>query len=83
MKKEQAIINLVAESLGIDAGIIKRESSFVDDLGAGSLDLVKFIMDLEDLLEIEITDDVAVKWKTMGDVLDYLTIKRNNNGRYI
>jgi acyl carrier protein len=72
MKKEQAIINLVAESLGIDAGIIKGESSFVDDLGAGSLDLVKFIMDLEDLLEIEIDDDVAVKWETMGDVLDYV-----------
>jgi acyl carrier protein len=72
MDKHQAVINQIAKTLGIDADIITRESSIQDDLGAGSLDSVKLIMDIEDLLEIEIDDDFAKYWKTVGDVLDYL-----------
>ena len=63
---------LVAEQLGVDAEKVTAESSFVEDLGADSLDLVELIMALEEELDIEIPDEIAANLKTVRDALDYI-----------
>lgn len=67
---------LVIEQLGLDSGIkITLESSFVEDLGADSLDLVQLMLALEEKFGIEIDDKTAETLITVGDVLDYLREK--------
>ena len=61
----------VAEQLGIDAEEVLLESSFIDDLGADSLDIVELLMALEEEFDIEIPDEEAEKLVTVGDVVDY------------
>lgn len=68
-KKIQTII---ADQLGIYANEIHHSSTFVDDLGADSLDIVELIMRFEDEFGVEIPDEVAEKIKTVGDVDNYL-----------
>ncbi len=70
---EQKVITQIAESLQIDTSRITSEASFAEDLEVDSLDAVKLIMDLEDLFDIEIEDHIARKWKTVADVLEYIT----------
>jgi acyl carrier protein len=62
----------VAEQLGIDAEEVLLESSFIDDLGADSLDIVELLMALEEEFDIEIPDEEAEKLVTVGDVVDYI-----------
>ena len=62
----------VVEQLGADADAVKPEASFVDDLGADSLDVVEMVMALEEEFEIEIPDDEAEKLVTVKDVVDYV-----------
>lgn len=64
--------NIISEQLGIDADEIKMESSFIDDLGADSLDVVELIMALETEFDLEIPDEEAEKISTVGDVVDYI-----------
>lgn len=68
--------SVVAEQLGIDAEEIKLESSFVDDLGADSLDIVELIMALEEEFDLEIPDEEAEKIATVADIVEY--VKANN-----
>ncbi|MDD3225302.1 MAG: acyl carrier protein [Clostridium sp.] len=63
---------IIADQLGLDANEIKIESSFVDDLGADSLDIVELIMALEEEFDIEFPDEDAEKVKTVGDVVSYI-----------
>lgn len=63
---------ILAEQLGIDEGEIKLESSFIDDLGANSLDVVELIMALEEEFDLEISDEEAEKIVTVGDAVEYL-----------
>lgn len=63
---------IIADQLGLDANEIKMESSFVDDLGADSLDIVELIMALEEEFDIEFPDEDAEKVKTVGDVVAYI-----------
>lgn len=63
---------IVADKLSINADDITKESSFIEDLGADSLDVVELIMALEDELEIEIPDEEAEKFVTVGDVVEYV-----------
>ncbi|HHY36987.1 MAG TPA: acyl carrier protein [Firmicutes bacterium] len=63
---------IIAEQLGIDEDEIKLESSFIDDLGADSLDLVELIMALEEEFDLEIPDEEAEKIVTVGDAVEYL-----------
>ena len=66
------IKGIIAEQLGLDAGEITMESSFVDDLGADSLDIVELIMALEEEFDIEFPDEDAEKVATVGDVVNYI-----------
>ena len=63
---------VIADQLGLDVNEITMESSFVDDLGADSLDIVELIMALEEDFEIEIPDEDAEKITSVGNIVDYI-----------
>ena len=63
---------IVVEPLGVDEADVQIDSTFIDDLGADSLDIVELIMAFEEEFEIEIPDDVAEKIKTVKDTVDYI-----------
>ena len=63
---------VISTQLGVDESEITLESSFVDDLGADSLDVVELIMALEEEFDVEIPDEDAEKIVTVGDALDYI-----------
>ena len=73
--REAKIKQIIAEKLGVGEEKITPQSSFVDDLGADSLDQVELIMAFEDEFDIEIPDEDAEKMKTVKDALDYLDSK--------
>ncbi|UQZ89669.1 acyl carrier protein [Deltaproteobacteria bacterium Smac51] len=66
------VINVVADQLSVDAGEIRPESSFQDDLGADSLDLVELIMAMEEEFDVKIDDDAAQKIKTVQNAVDFI-----------
>jgi len=70
---EQRIKKIVAEQLGVNEADVKSESSFVDDLGADSLDTVELVMALEEEFECEIPDEQAEKINTVQQAIDYIT----------
>ena len=72
MSIEDKIKKIVAEKLSVDLDEVIPEASFVDDLGADSLDLVELIMSMEEEFDIEISDEQAEKLVTVKDVLDYV-----------
>ncbi|HRC59547.1 MULTISPECIES: acyl carrier protein [Propionivibrio] len=69
---EQRVRKIVAEQLGVNEADIKNESSFVDDLGADSLDTVELVMALEEEFECEIPDDEAEKITNVQQAIDYI-----------
>ena len=69
---EQRVKKIVAEQLGVAEGEIKNESSFVEDLGADSLDTVELVMALEEEFETEIPDEEAEKITTVQQAVDYI-----------
>lgn len=78
MNKEEVmkkLKGLVMDRLQVEEEQIKPEASFTDDLGADSLDLVEFIMGIEEEFDVEIPDDDAEKLKTVGEALDYVMAK--------
>jgi acyl carrier protein len=68
----EKVRDIVSEQLGIDADEISMESSFMDDLGADSLDIVELIMALESEFDLEIPDEDAEKISVVSDVVDYI-----------
>ena len=70
---EQRVKKIVAEQLGVNEADIKNESSFVDDLGADSLDQVELVMAFEEEFGIEIPDDAAETIQTFGDAVKFIT----------
>lgn len=70
---EKRIKEIVAEQLGVDEAQVTNESSFMDDLGADSLDTVELVMALEEEFEIEISDEDAEKIQSVQDAVDYIT----------
>ena len=70
---EQRVKKIVAEQLGVNEADIKNESSFVDDLGADSLDTVELVMALEEEFECEIPDDEDEKITTVQQAIDYVS----------
>jgi len=73
MSIEERVKNIVAEQLGSGEDEISNESSFIDDLGADSLDTVELVMALEEEFDIEIPDDDAEKIATVQAAIDYVT----------
>jgi len=75
MSLEERVKNLVISQLGVDAEKVTTDSSFIDDLGADSLDTVELVMAFEEEFDMEISDDDAQKLRTVGDVVTYLKDK--------
>jgi len=76
MAVDQAkVIKLIVEQLDADSNSISLEDSFMDDLGADSLDTVELIMAFEEEFDIEIPDEDAENIRTVGDVIKYLEDK--------
>src|SRR5699024_2092296 len=69
---DQRVKKIVSEQLGVNEAEIKNESSFLDDLGADSLDMVELVMALEDEFETEIPDEEAEKITTVQQAVDYI-----------
>ncbi len=69
---EERIKEIIAEKLDINIEQVTDEAKFIDDLGADSLDVVELIMTLEDMFEIEITDEQAEKIQTVRQAIDFL-----------
>ncbi|CAG9934106.1 acyl carrier protein [Candidatus Nitrotoga arctica] len=69
---EQRVKKIVAEQLGVNETEVKKESSFVNDLGADSLDTVELVMALEEEFECEIPDEDAEKITTVQQAIDYV-----------
>jgi acyl carrier protein len=69
------VADIIVEQLGITKGEIAPEASFIDDLGADSLDIVELVMAMEETFDIEIPDDDAEKIQTIGDVIGYVKEK--------
>jgi acyl carrier protein len=72
MSVEKRVREIVAEQLERDVNDVKGESSFIEDLGADSLDIVELVMKMEEEFSIEIPDEEAEKIKTVNDVVQYI-----------
>ncbi len=70
---EERVKKIVAEQLGVKSEEVTNEASFVDDLGADSLDTVELVMALEEEFETEIPDEEAEKISTVQSAIDYIT----------
>jgi acyl carrier protein len=69
---EVKVKSIIAEQLGVGEEEVKNESSFTDDLGADSLDIVELVMAMEDEFDVEIPDDQAESIKTVKDAVDFI-----------
>lgn len=74
-EREAKVKQIIAEKLGVSIDKVTPQASFVDDLGADSLDQVELIMALEDEFDTEIPDEDAEKMKTVQDAMNYLESK--------
>ena len=72
MSMEDKVKKIIAEKLSVDLDEIVPEASFVDDLGADSLDLVELIMSMEEEFDIDISDEDAENLATFQDAIDYI-----------
>ena len=72
MSIEDKVKKIIAEKLSVDVEEVVPEASFVDDLGADSLDLVELIMSMEEEFDIDISDEDAEKLVTFKDVIEYI-----------
>jgi len=69
---EERVKQIIVEQLGVDEGEVTANASFVDDLGADSLDTVELVMAFEEAFDIEIPDEEAEKIRTVKDAVDYI-----------
>jgi acyl carrier protein len=74
---EDQVRGIIAEQLGLKVEEIKNDASFVDDLGADSLDTVELVMALEEEFETEIPDEEAEKITTVQHAIDYIRARQN------
>ena len=77
MSVEQKVKQIIVEQLGVDEAQVDPTASFVDDLGADSLDIVELVMTMEEEFDLEIPDEDAEKIKTVNDVINYIKAKVN------
>ena len=74
-KAVEKVKQIISEQLGVDEGEVTPSASFVDDLGADSLDQVELVMALEEAFDVEIPDEDAEKIRTVQDAIDYIDKK--------
>ncbi len=77
MTVDEKVKNIIVEQLGVDNETVTPEASFIDDLGADSLDIVELVMTMEEEFDLEIPDEDAEKIKTVNDVVTYIKSKVN------
>ena len=77
---EQKVKDIIAEELGVEMDKLSESASFMEDLGADSLDTVELVMAFEKEFDIEIPDDEAEKLRTVGDALTFLRTKQEELG---
>jgi acyl carrier protein len=75
MAIEDKVREIIVDQLGVEADQVKPEASFIDDLGADSLDTVELVMAFEEEFDLEIPDEDAEKIKTVGNAIDYIKSK--------
>lgn len=80
MDIEVEVKKIIEEKLGVNSEQVKAEASFIDDLGADSLDQVELVMDFEDKFEVDIPDEDAEKMRTVGEAVDYLKSRLAEQG---
>ena len=69
---------IIEDKLGVNSDQVTMEASFIDDLGADSLDQVELVMDFEDKFEVDIPDEDAEKMRTVGEAIKYLQERLEN-----
>ena len=69
---EEKVINIICEQMGADKAEVSRETSFINDLNADSLDTVELVMEFEDEFDMSIPDEEAEKIQTVGAAIDYI-----------
>ena len=69
---ESKVIEIVSNQMGVDKAEISKETSFINDLNADSLDTVEMVMEFEDAFEMNIPDEEAEKIQTVGQAIDYI-----------
>jgi len=72
----KTVKDIIVEKLGVNATEVAEEASFVDDLGADSLDTVELVMNFEEKFGLEIPDDDAEKIRTVKDAVEYISAKK-------
>jgi len=77
MSVDEKVKNIIVEQLGVEMESVTPEASFIDDLGADSLDIVELVMTMEEEFDLEIPDEDAEKIKTVTDVVNYIKAKVN------
>ena len=75
MAIEDKVKEIIVDQLGVEAEQVKPEASFIDDLGADSLDTVELVMAFEEEFDLEIPDEDAEKIKSVGDAINYIKSK--------
>lgn len=77
---ENKVIEIISEQMGADKSEIRRETSFINDLNADSLDTVELVMEFEDEFDLSIPDEEAEKIQTVGAAVDYIVnVARSKN----
>ncbi len=75
MNVEERVRNIICDQLAVEPEKVTLTASFIDDLGADSLDIVELVMTMEEEFDMDIPDDDAEKMKTVGDVIKYIGTK--------
>ena len=76
MSIPERVKQIIVEQLGVDEAQVEPSASFVDDLGADSLDIVELVMAFEEEFSVEVPDEDAEKLQTVGDVIKYIEEKQ-------
>ena len=75
MNVEEKVKNIIVEQLNVDVDAVTKDASFIEDLGADSLDIVELVMTMEEEFDLEIPDEDAEKIKSVGEVVSYVTAR--------
>ena len=78
---ENKVIDIISEQMGVDKADVSKETSFINDLNADSLDTVELVMEFEDEFDMSIPDEEAEKIQTVGSAVDYIVKVAKSKGK--